>query len=65
MILGFGGLFFILVDSTSNMGSKLPITMFFLFIMIIGIVFAIYHKRFIEPMFGEVPPSGIVKKSFN
>ncbi len=53
-ILGFTGLMFTFVDSSGEIGSKIPITIFFLFITCVGILLLMMPPEKINDTFGEV-----------
>lgn len=52
-IIGTLGLVFTLTDSVGEIGSKIPISVFFLFILIVGIVVHVLPKDLEENTFGE------------
>lgn len=52
--LGFAGLLFTFVDSTGEIGSKIPIVLFFIIIMILGLLIQMAHPEAIDDTYGEV-----------
>lgn len=56
-ILGFCGLIFSLADPSSGIGGKVPLTLFFLFIIILGIIIESKMKDNIDT-FGEMEGGG-------
>ena len=52
-VLGFCGLTFNFIESSGGMGSKIPITLFFLVIMIIGIVAEMIPPEKMNEFYGE------------
>jgi len=59
-ILGIGGLIFLSLDDSGEIGSKIPIALLFVFIIIIGIIIQISPEDKINGIFGEVD----VKREF-
>lgn len=57
-ILGFCGLVFSLAESSGQIGGKVPITLFFLFIISIGVVIEIKMKDKSNDTFGEMESGG-------
>lgn len=53
-VLGFGGLVFTLVDDYGEIGSKIPIAIFFIVIMSIGIIVEMKSKDKSNEIFGEI-----------
>ena len=53
-ILGFVGLIFSLADSSGQIGSKVPLALFFLFIISVGVVIEIKMKDGSSDIFGEM-----------
>lgn len=53
-ILGFSGLVFCLADSSGQIGSKVPVSLFFLFIISIGIMVEMKMKDGSSDTFGEM-----------
>ena len=53
-ILGFAGLMFTLIDSTGEIGSKIPIAVFCIVIISVGIIVEIKSKDKSDDIFGEV-----------
>ena len=56
-MLGFCGLVFSLIDDSGEIGSKIPLAVFFLIIISIGIIFEM-RKDTIEQTYGEFEGSG-------
>lgn len=53
-VLGFCGLAFNFIESSGSIGSKIPITLFFLVIMVIGIVIESIPPEKNQEFYGEV-----------
>ena len=53
-VLGFCGLVFSLIDNSGEIGSKIPLSLFFISIIIVGIVLERAPKDRIDDVFGEV-----------
>lgn len=53
-VLGFCGLAFNFIESSGSVGSKIPITLFFLAIMVIGIVLESIPSEKMDGFYGEV-----------
>ncbi len=53
-VLGFCGLTFCLIDNSGEIGGKVPIALFFIVIMIIGILLHLTPKETVDGVFGEV-----------
>lgn len=53
VILGMIGLLILFSESTKELGGKIPLAVFFVFIMIIGILVLMYPK---EEIYGEITP---------
>ena len=57
-ILGFSGLVFCLAEGSGQIGSKVPISLFFLFIISVGVVIEIKMKDHANDTFGEMEGTG-------
>lgn len=57
-ILGFCGLVFTLVDDAGQIGSKIPIALFFIVIISIGVLVELYSKDKGSETFGEFERAG-------
>lgn len=57
-ILGFSGLVFCLSENSDQVGSKIPLTLFFLVIISIGIMVEIKMKDKNNDTFGEMDSGG-------
>ena len=53
-MMGIIGLSFTLIENSGFIGSKIPLTIFFLFIIIIGIAYEAYPKNKLEDIYGEI-----------
>ncbi len=53
-ILGFCGLVFLLVENTGEIGSKIPLAVFFIFIICLGVIIEMMPQDKLDDMFGEV-----------
>lgn len=53
-ILGFTGIVFALVDESGQIGSKIPLAIFFIVLMIIGMAIQMAPKDWVDGIFGEV-----------
>ncbi len=56
-ILGFSGLVFCLADSSGQVGNKIPLSLFFLFVITVGVVVEIKMKNNDSDIFGEIDGS--------
>lgn len=52
-LIGTIGLVFTLTDSMGEIGSKIPISVFFLFILVVGIVLHVTPKDLMDDTYGE------------
>ena len=52
--LGLIGIMFTFIDNSGQLGGKIPLTIFFLFIIVFGLVLLILPKERIDNLFGEV-----------
>ena len=58
-VFGFMGLFVSFVDGQSEgIGSKIPLAIFFIFVMSIGIILQMLPKEFFEAVYGESDDPG-------
>ncbi len=53
-MMGFCGLVFLLIESTGEIGSKIPIAIFFIFIICLGVIIKMLPREKLEEIFGEV-----------
>jgi hypothetical protein len=58
-ILGFCGLIFTLVDSFGEVGSKIPLALFFIFLMGFGILVELAPGEQTDDVFGEREPGSV------
>ncbi len=56
--LGFIGLVFCLVDNSGQIGNKVPLALFFMFIITIGIIIEMKMKQGGFDTFGEMDSNG-------
>ena len=54
--LGLFGLTFSLIDTSGEIGSKIPLSLFFMFILVVGLIYEATPKDRLEGAFGEVQP---------
>ena len=57
-IFGFGGLIFTLVDDAGQIGSKIPIALFFIVIISIGILIEMFSENKMDEVYGEFERDG-------
>ena len=57
-ILGFSGLIFVLAESPGQIGGKIPLALFFLFVIIIGVIVESKLKDKDNDTFGEMEGKG-------
>lgn len=57
-ILGFSGLVFSLADNSGQIGSKIPLSLFFLFVISVGVIIEIKMKDGSSDTFGEMESGG-------
>jgi len=55
-MFGVVGLIFSFTDDAGQIGSKIPLTIFFIFIMCVGITLQMLPKEWLEGVVGEVGP---------
>ena len=53
-ILGFSGLVFSLADNSGQIGNKIPLALFFLFIITVGVIIEMKMKQGDSDIFGEM-----------
>ncbi len=53
-VLGFCGLTWGLVDKAGGVGSQIPITVFFLIIIVVGIIIMMLSPEKMDELYGEV-----------
>ena len=53
-LFGVGGLLFTFVEGSGQIGSKIPLTIFFMFIMAVGIILQALPKDKLDDTFGEM-----------
>lgn len=53
-ILGFSGLVFCLADSSGQIGNKIPLSLFFLFIITVGVIIEMKMKDGSSDIYGEM-----------
>ncbi len=53
-VLGFCGLTYGLIDKGGGIGGKVPVTVFFLAVIVIGIVIMMLPKEKFDDLYGEV-----------
>ena len=56
-LLGLTGLMFTFIDDSGEMGSKVPLSLFFIVVIIIAIVIQVAPKDRVDGIFGEVESS--------
>lgn len=54
-MIGFFGMFFSFIEKSTSLGGKIPLVLFFLVVMCIGIVILMIPKNQIEDIYGELP----------
>ena len=56
--LGFMGLVICLVDEAGQIGSKVPLALFFLFVITLGVIIELKQKEKNNDVFGEMETGG-------
>ena len=57
-ILGFSGLVFCLADNSGQIGSKIPLSLFFMFVISVGVIIEMKMKDNSSDTFGEMESGG-------
>lgn len=57
-VLGFGGLVICLADGSEQIGGKVPLSLFFLFIITLGVIIEMKSKDKNSDVFGEMDNGG-------
>lgn len=58
-LLGFIALVFLLIEDTNEIGSKIPLAVFFIFIICMGVMIEMLPKDKFDGMFGEMENKGV------